>query len=125
MLCAIGTHPAARKSTRARNATIRPNPAISQPAKKMKLTVSLPPVQDGIISASKTPVIEDGRLVNVRINVSHKITDDSMLDFFDANDARVITAIPEYQIDSTAMDVLKDSKASEGGAKGCNFRQFL
>jgi hypothetical protein len=71
--------------------------------KRVKLAKEIPPIKDGVISASKSPEIETGRFVDV-------IAVNSNIDIFFDEDQK---EIPEYAVSGSVMKALQNKLASE------------
>jgi hypothetical protein len=73
--------------------------------KKVKLynDIPLPPVKDGVISASKSPVRKEGRLIDIKTFRS-----DDLSSFFESG-VNGDGDIPEYEVTGLVTSALKDS----------------
>lgn len=110
MLGIEGAHPeAARRAS--------PSTVTNRNIKRMRKSVELPPIRDGVISASKTPVVDEGKLVNVKTKKKR-----STEDFFDEDTK--LGDIPKYEIADSVMMTLKNEKASEEELRNAVFRDF-
>lgn len=79
-------------------------------------SVALAPVMDGVISAVKTPVIEDGRIVNLKTLVWNSVKKGTKHFFYEGDEGVNLNTeenIPEYPIAKSVVDMLKSKEASE------------
>jgi hypothetical protein len=108
MAGAAGEHPASgarrSKTSRSRSASAGNH---GSTMKKVKLINDIPPVQNGVISASKTPVINKGRLVDIPTDNS-----DDMSLFFEGNEKEK-NDIPEYPVSQSVTSILKSTQQQE------------
>ena len=128
MLGAVGEHPyaASRKSKSSPSTN-------SEPKRKKKPrmeAVDLPPVQNGVISASKTPTIDENRLVNVEIRKMRTIEETVTREFFDDGDdgQPLLTKdedIPEYKIADSVIRLLESKAASEEELRDAIFTDLV
>ena len=89
--------------------------------KKVKLITDLPPIQDGVHPASNTPTVDEGRIVDIPINVFEALNDLSV--FFD--DSSDLKLSKQYKIDKRVMKVLQDEEASEEELRDAVFTDFM
>ena len=69
-------------------------------AKRIKLAKEIPPIKDGVVSASKSPEIETGRFADVFTVNSHIEV------FFDEDQKE----IPEYAVSNSVIKALKNKQ---------------
>jgi hypothetical protein len=95
------------------------------PMKKVKLITDLPPIQNGVLSASNTPTVGEGRIVDIPIEVFEELHD--LRVFFDDSSElpskRCISK--QYKIDQRVMKVLQDKEASEEELRDAVFTDFM
>jgi hypothetical protein len=87
--------------------------------KMVKLFNDIPPVTNGVISASKTPVVDEGRLVDIQ---TFKVTDMSI--FFDS-DVKRNSDIPDYTVADSVKSVLQDSGKSEEALRDAVYTDLI
>ena len=91
--------------------------------KKVKLITDLPPVQNGVLSASNTPTIDEGRMVDITID---KYSEWDCLDlFFDDSERPTESSVSRHKIADRAMDIVKSNNASEEELRDAIFTDLL
>jgi hypothetical protein len=115
MLGAGGEHPATRRRSPSQKAEHEGNPE----AKRLRL-YDIPPVQNGVISASKTPTDDAGRLFDVNV----EIVDDISL-FFDSDSLGALTDIPEYEVPPIVQSALTCTSANEERLRNAVYTDLL
>ena len=98
----------------------------SHPAalKRMKLMDEPPPVQNGVLSASQTPTIDEGRLIDISTVVHKTRNDQSMGTFFDSPNNRW-NGEHGYMIADSVLKVLKNPNALEKELQNAVFTDLL
>lgn len=84
--------------------------------KKARLINDIPPVQNGVVSASNTPTISEGRLANILPN---EVNDMNV--FFDDDQIQ----IPEYDIASSLKTTLRSSWTSEESLRNAVYTDLM
>ena len=97
--------------------------------KKIKPLNYLPPVQNGVVAASRTPSIDEGRLLDIETGVRSKINEGSLSIFFNFNDQekelKSMDDIPKYQISDSVKTVLGSHDADEVELRNAVFTDML
>jgi hypothetical protein len=101
MLGAEGEHPANRRRSLSANAKREGNPE----AKRLRLH-DIPPVQKGVVSTSKIPTVDAGRLVDIEVE---RVKDISL--FFDGVGA--LSEIPDYDVAPIVKSALASTWANK------------
>ncbi|KAG7366435.1 hypothetical protein IV203_029105 [Nitzschia inconspicua] len=108
MLGVSSEHPTTKRSRSAGNQ--------GSTMKRVKLFNEIPPVQNGVISASKTPVIDEGRIVDIP---TEKVLDVGY--FFDDD----VKDIPEYDVSQSVQNALKSTCQKEKALRNAVYTDLM
>jgi len=101
----------------------------SHPAalKRMKLLDQPPPVQTGVLSASKTPTIDEGRLIDISTVVDKIISEENLGHFFEngVGDKSNWAGRNGYVIADSVLKILGNPEASEEELQNAVFTDLL
>jgi hypothetical protein len=113
MLGAQGEHPTNRRRSLSAYAKSVGNPE----AKRLRL-YDIPPVQNGVVAASKTPTVDAGRLLDIKVR---EVQDISL--FFD--DVGALSDIPEYVVAPIVKSALTSTRANEESLRNAVYTDLL
>ncbi|KAG7352352.1 hypothetical protein IV203_008400 [Nitzschia inconspicua] len=108
MLGVSSEHPTTKRSRSAGNQ--------GSTIKRVKLFNEIPPIQNGVISASKTPVIDEGRIVDIP---TEKVLDVGY--FFDDD----VKDIPEYDVSQSVQNALKSTWQKEKALRNAVYTDLM
>lgn len=86
----------------------------------IKLFNDIPPVKNGVVSASKTPVLIQGRLP-----VSIETVQTTSMSCFLESDVNKNCDIPEYNVTGSVTSALKSSRIREHNLRDTRHRVYL
>ena len=89
--------------------------------KKVKLINNLPPVQNGVHSASRTPTVDEGRIIDIKTEGTDELVAESLGKFFDDANITDEESFPDYKISDSVKKMLRSTKVSENNLRNAIF----
>ena len=122
MLGGEGMHPQTRGPTKSKRDSSECTD--NETMKRVKVNNYQPPIENGVISASNTPTIDDGRAVDISPVKYSDITEASLSKFF-GQEVTKREDFPEYSISDLVMGELKSHTAIEEELRDAVFTDLM